>query len=249
MAISHLLPRSPSPAAAASRTRVMDENDTLVEEPEPFNMPGLPTLQVERRTKVGNLTIDWIKGSLWLAGIDGQWFSNPFHWWSKIGAIYDVQRQNFSSVHPSDGYVQPLAADDIGRVPSIAAAPATKNRAQWKVGSQLPYPPMDVVAFTGDGATVLDSVSSLNDWFASVLDLAIPKTSKYYFNDLVRLRLGCFRVHGFCKSSQPPPPPHCRFPSSGATTCSAHAQAPSPAAKTSSSRVAWMRACGVSTRT
>lgn len=35
------------------------------------------TISIGKRTRVGNRTIDWVDGNLWLAGIDGQFWQNP----------------------------------------------------------------------------------------------------------------------------------------------------------------------------
>ena len=89
---------------------IEDVQDTLVLRDGPFDLPGLSGLTVRRRTHTHNLTIDWIDNDvLWLAGIDGQWNANPYHWFSKIGALYDSMRSNgtfphkFGS-HPMDSF-------------------------------------------------------------------------------------------------------------------------------------------------
>lgn len=89
---------------------IEDIQDTVILREGPFDVPGLPGLTVRRRTHSHNLTIDWIDDDvLWLAGLDGQWNANPYHWFSKIGALYDAQRANGSSshefgAHPMDSY-------------------------------------------------------------------------------------------------------------------------------------------------
>jgi hypothetical protein len=59
-------------------TEPLAQNDTLIEEPEPFRLAGLPAFRIARRTRVDNMTIDWLDTPIWLAGIDGQWYSNPY---------------------------------------------------------------------------------------------------------------------------------------------------------------------------
>lgn len=66
--------------------------DTMIVKEGPFQVEGVPGLTINRRTRSGNVTVDWIDGALWIAGIDGQWFSNPYHWFSKIGALFDAMR-------------------------------------------------------------------------------------------------------------------------------------------------------------
>jgi hypothetical protein len=106
-----------SPALLASR-------DTVVERFEPWE--ALPGLRMRRRTRVGNLTVDWLDGALWIAGIDGQWFSNPYHWFSKIGALFDAMRANATrsfGEHPSDGFPQFARSGTFGSRSSTVAHP------------------------------------------------------------------------------------------------------------------------------
>lgn len=85
------------------------------------------------------VTVQWLDHPMWLAGLDGQWKSNPFHWWSKIGAIYDARRSNATPGflpsgtdaqgrpvwpggqrgHPDNGYIQ--HAWNVPHTPSVFA--------------------------------------------------------------------------------------------------------------------------------
>jgi hypothetical protein len=171
------------------------QNDTLVEEPEAFRLKGLPALKISRRTRVDNMTIDWIDTPLWIAGIDGQWYSNPFHWWSKIGALFDARRHNLTERHPADGLLRPLPPADVGKVLSrygdadAAGRARSRNELRWTIGAQWPLPAMNNIFFAGDGANVLDSAASLGDWFRTTMETALPKKTKFFFNDLIS-RLG-----------------------------------------------------------
>jgi hypothetical protein len=167
--------------------------DTQVIKPDSFELPGLAGLRVALQTRVGNRTINWVEGSVWLAGIDGQWNGNPYHWWSKIGALYDGQRVNatgedFGS-HPSDGYVQWIAAQEVAAKQSVTQSPRTHNRMMWKTGSQWDLPPMDYIFFTGDGSLEIANVDALGDWYRSMLRLATQTQTKHFFRDILT-RLG-----------------------------------------------------------
>ena len=164
-----------------------DENDTLVEVPETHFLNGLSNLKVERRTRVNNITYNWLPNSLWISGIDGQWYTNPFHWWSKVGTLYDSRRNNVSTVpHPDDGYMQLVEGSTVGREPSVTRArKGSRSAVQYKIGSGWELPSMDVMAYAGDGASVLEARSGLGDWFETLLDLASPKSSKHFFKDLL----------------------------------------------------------------
>ena len=157
---------------------------------EPFESDYVRGLPLLRRTVVGNRTIDWLDGSLWLAGIDGQFWQNPFHWWSKIGVLFDALRSNATPAfgeHPADGYLQWQANGRItGGSGSIVRSQETHNRMAFKQGAQWPMPPMDTVLFTGDGAVVLDNVDALSSWFRRTLQLATQPHSRHYFNDLLK---------------------------------------------------------------
>ena len=107
------------PADAAKLT-----GDTVVERFEAWD--ALPGLRMRRRTRVGNTTVDWLDGALWVAGIDGQWFSNPYHWFSKIGALFDALRSNATlefGAHPSDGFPQLARYGSFGSRTSTVAHP------------------------------------------------------------------------------------------------------------------------------
>ncbi len=162
--------------------------DTKVLRHGPFEFPGLPGLRVVMRTEVGNMTISWLDGSVWLAGLDGQWSSNPYHWWSKIGALYDAQRSNktggFGS-HPSDGYIHYQRIHEIASQPNIFLGPRTRNPVMWKVGAQWDLPPQDYVIFTGDGALEIPAMEELRDWFKSMLSLSTQAQTKHYFSDIL----------------------------------------------------------------
>ena len=176
----------------------------------PFAHETFDGLRVARRTRVGNRTIDWVDGSLWLAGIDGQYWQNPYHWWSKIGALYDAQRANATLAwgdHAHDGTI--VSRVDVDSTPVVAAAMAaarrdgasmpadlspivrrsastgTRNRVAFRSGRQWPLPPMDVVAFAGDGANVLAGRHKLNPWFKRTLELATQPQTQTYFNDMI----------------------------------------------------------------
>ena len=43
----------------------------------PFDNNLAKNLTIAKRTRIGNRTIDWVDGHLWLAGIDGQFWQNP----------------------------------------------------------------------------------------------------------------------------------------------------------------------------
>lgn len=168
----------------------------------PFPHERVNGLNIARRTRVGNRTIDWIDGSLWLAGIDGQWWQNPYHWWTKMGALFDALRSNASASHPSDGYVHAsygpgVEGGDISTPGGAAirrgSGQGTWNRAEWVVGPQWKLPPMDYVAFTGDGAinqatwvALLNNVTSLAPWFRATLTLATQVGSRLLFADLLQ---------------------------------------------------------------
>ncbi len=155
---------------------------------EVFHHEDIPDLRLSGRTRVGNLTMDWLDGPLWLAGLDGQWSGNPYHWFAKMATLYDAQRVNATpgfGAHPADGYMHHLIKWEVAHEKSVYMSPATSNRVQYKVGSQWPIPPMEFVAFTGDGANVLNNRTVLRDWFASVLRLSTQPNTKTYFNDLL----------------------------------------------------------------
>jgi hypothetical protein len=172
----------------------------------PFEHEDIAGLRVVRRTRVGNRTINWVDGALWLAGIDGQFWQNPYHWWTKMGALFDALRANASHPagwggHPDDGYVHAsYRAPDGGEgidAPGARAirgragggsggGGATWNRASWRVGPQWRLPPMDYVSFTGDGAIVLPNVTALHAWFRATMALATQPHSVHFFNDLIR---------------------------------------------------------------
>jgi hypothetical protein len=155
----------------------------------PFQHEAVPGLRLRERTQVGDVTVDWVDGDLWIVGLDGQWDTNPFHWFSKVGTLYDARRANATGTgfgaHPSDGYIQWQSEEEIAQAPPTLRTKVTRNRAMFKVGPQWDLPSMDVVAFAGDGAVVLSGVSALHDWFASVLRLAAAPQSQLYFNDLI----------------------------------------------------------------
>ena len=49
----------------------------VTDTPFPFDTNLSQALRIGKRTRVGNRTIDWVDGHLWLAGIDGQFWQNP----------------------------------------------------------------------------------------------------------------------------------------------------------------------------
>jgi len=63
-------PRDVSPSGRWASTLVTDT-------PFPFDTGFAKDLRIVKRTRVGNRTIDWVDGHLWLAGIDGQFWQNP----------------------------------------------------------------------------------------------------------------------------------------------------------------------------
>jgi hypothetical protein len=63
-------PHALSPSGRYASTLVTDT-------PFPFDGNLSSALRIGRRTRVGNRTIDWVDGHLWLAGIDGQFWQNP----------------------------------------------------------------------------------------------------------------------------------------------------------------------------
>jgi len=166
-----------------------NENDTLVEIPTPHGLEGLPSVRVARRVRVNNLTISWLPDPLWISGIDGQWFTNPFHWWSKIGTLYDSRRNNVSErAHPSDGSIVRIDPTQVGLASSTTKSPRGLSKystARYKIGSQWSLPSMSFVTYAGDGANVLEARSGLGNWFETLLDVASPKASKHYFKDLL----------------------------------------------------------------
>ena len=172
----------------------------------PFTHEAVPGMRIARRTRVGNRTIDWLEGALWLAGIDGQWWQNPYHWWTKMGALFDAQRANASHPagwggHPDDGFLHasygagPHGGGLGEGAPSGGAAirrTPTWNRASWRVGPQWRLPPQDNVLFTGDGSInlqtrvpLLYNVTSLNPWFRATLTLATQPAARLLFSDLI----------------------------------------------------------------
>ena len=189
--------------------------DTIVDRFGPFETPELSGLRIRKRTFVNNVTIDWLDGALWVAGIDGQWFSNPYHWFSKIGALFDSLRSNYTpsfGEHPSDGFPQWTRSGALGSRSSTIAHPqigdiggtgdkggamnkdgsaAGKlhnplNKLRWLVGPQWRLPPMDFLFFAGDGANVLKDKTELKDWFRSTLELSIQPHTQFYFNDALK---------------------------------------------------------------
>lgn len=199
----------------------------------PFMHENVSGLTLAARTSVGGgeaggTTIDWLPGPLWLAGLDGQWASNPFHWWSKVGALYDARRANATPSfgdNPDDGYIQhTLRAPSVQSIVRSAPSPgpgrgtasallrppfSTANSAAYKVGPQWgPLPPMDTVIFTGDGARGVKSAASLGGWYRSVLSLALPPGSTATFNDYLSTlspssHLVCSAHGGAIPSSKP----------------------------------------------
>jgi hypothetical protein len=189
--------------------------DTMVDRFGPFQIPELPGLKIRKRTFVNNVTIDWLDGALWIAGIDGQWFSNPYHWFSKIGALFDSLRSNYTPFfgdHPSDGYPQWTRSGALGSRSSTIAHPQIGdiggtgdkggamnkdgsaagnlhnpfNKLRWLVGPQWRLPSMDFLFFAGDGANVLKDKTELKDWFRSTLELSIQPHTQFYFNDALK---------------------------------------------------------------
>jgi len=167
-----------------------EPNATLVTNPVDHFMPGLPSLSFSRQTKVGNLTIEWLDTPLWISGIDGQWFTNPFHWFSKIGTFFDSRRNNATTAeHPFNGFTQWAEAKDVGMKRTLTKnfRKSSKSHLSWVYGNNWKFPSLDTVAYAGDGAQVLETRSGLGDWFENVLDLSAPPHSKHYFNDLLKL--------------------------------------------------------------
>jgi hypothetical protein len=174
-------PVEPTPTTTAP-------NATLVTIPNEHSLPGLPALKFSRQTRVGNMTIEWLDSPLWISGIDGQWFTNPFHWYSKIGTLYDSRRNNATGhPHPADAYVAWAEPGEVGHKVTTTRNPRKGARAslKWTRGSAWKFPPLDSVAYAGDGAQVLEARSGLGDWFARMLDIAAPSPSKHFFNDLL----------------------------------------------------------------
>lgn len=182
-----------APADSGRQALPLDDTDlsydTTILRNGPFDFPGLNGFSIKLRTQVGNKTINWVDGSVFITGLDGQWNANPYHWWSKIGALYDSQRVNRTvggfGTHPNDGYIQHLDSHEIASKPSILLRPVTANRASWKIGAQWDVPSQDNILFVGDGAREIGSVNDLRDWYGSVLRLATQSHSKYFFNDLL----------------------------------------------------------------
>jgi hypothetical protein len=114
--------------------------DTLVVRDGPFELDGAPGLRVRRRTYTRNMTVDWLDGALWVAGIDGQWFSNPYHWFTKIGALFDTMRANVSKggfgSHPMDSYPNWASAGAFGnkRTTVLASEVAAANGGAYIAG-------------------------------------------------------------------------------------------------------------------
>lgn len=179
-------------------------NDTLILKNGPFTYPTAPDLILRRRTHSHNITIDWLDDDryLWLAGIDGQWYANPYHWFSKIGALFDSQRVNRTTEfgqHPRDGFPQRMTTVVPNGRPTVKFANEISsldspvhngtlnmnNRFRWRIGAQWNIPPMDYILFTGDGATAVPNKDSLQDWYRDTLELAIPSTTRYYFNNVL----------------------------------------------------------------
>ncbi len=183
-----------------------DTGGVTLEKEGPFDHPAAPRMKVLRTTTTSDgITVDWTEGALWLAGIDGQWSTNPFHWFSKIGALFDARRSNSSDHfgdHPSDGWIQAANPDRIPGVMTVLGKRdhaelsrakdlgyksfSQANSARYRVGPQWgPLPPMDNIVFAGDGSNSIDDITSLGDWYRSTLRLATPLHSVYAFKTFV----------------------------------------------------------------
>ena len=159
-----------------------------IERDGPYDSPTVPGFRIAYTTRVGEKSIHWSEGHIWLAGIDGQWWFNPYHWWTKMGALYDAMRSNATSefgAHPHDGYLQWVQPGDMGSTKSISMGKPTLNRAKFRVGPQWDLPPMDNIIFTGDGAIVLKNRDALTSWFRSTMELATQPHSLHFFNDML----------------------------------------------------------------
>ena len=175
-------PVSPTPTITA-------ENSSLVTNPIEHSLPDLPSLTFSRQTKVNNISIEWLDEPLWISGIDGQWFTNPFHWYSKVGTLYDSRRHNStSSEHPNNAYVAWAEPEDVGRKKTTTPVlrKSAKAHLSWYYGNNWIFPTMNTVVYAGDGAQVLEARSGLGDWFESVLEISAPSKSRHYFNDLLK---------------------------------------------------------------
>jgi Glycosyltransferase 61 len=144
----------------------------------PFEHESVPGLTIKRRVHARNKTVDWIDGSLWLVGIDGQFSMNPYHWWTKMGELFDILASNRSShndPHPGNGFLQwkDKRLNAIG------------NKILYSHGAQWDLPSFDNLLFTGDGAVVLESRADLKSWFDSTLSLVTQSHSKAFFNDVL----------------------------------------------------------------
>ena len=112
-----------------------------------------------------------------------------YHWWSKIGVLYDALRSNATpgfQAHPDDGWLQHREKGEIVSLTgSISRKKETSNRMMFKQGPQWDLPSMDYVLFTGDGAVVLEGVGKLNPWFRGTLELASQPHTRHFFNEVL----------------------------------------------------------------
>ena len=112
-----------------------------------------------------------------------------YHWWSKIGVLYDALRSNATpgfQAHPDDGWLQLREKGEIvSLIGSISRKKETSNRMMFKQGPQWDLPSMDYVLFTGDGAVVLEGVGKLNPWFRGTLELASQPHTRHFFNEVL----------------------------------------------------------------
>jgi hypothetical protein len=155
-----------------------------------FDHEVVPGLRVDKRVDIGyNRTVDWVDGTLWLVGLDSGSATNPFHWMSKMGLLFDAQRSNATrgfGAHPMDRYV--LWANKLA-IKSEATASRDRRshvRTAWKQGSQWAIPSMDNVVLVGSGSTTIKHIAHLGDWFEQSSRIVSQPHTKFFANELVR---------------------------------------------------------------
>lgn len=94
--------------------------------------------------------------------------------------------------HPRDGYIRWLKRWQIASAQAIVMPPASGppssfNTARFRTGAQWPLPPIDAVAFAGQGGRDVASAARLSSWAAGELRLAAGPGAAAGFRDLAKV--------------------------------------------------------------
>lgn len=154
--------------------------------------------------KPHEMEVEWLEGSLWMAGFEPQWGFNPFHFLSKVSMLFDAQRNNAThgtgssngasygaGGHPNDGFVHWQSDSDVAVARSIkklesgSGSADARSKALWRYGGQWgPLPSIDNLLFVGPGTDIIKSKDMLGAWFNGVLALSTQPQTRTFFSDV-----------------------------------------------------------------